>query len=74
MWQPIPTVEYPGDPRGWGYNPGAMYAIMEAFGGYEGMKEFVKACNARGIAVYMDIVWNHVGSPCTLWQYDGWYA
>jgi 1,4-alpha-glucan branching enzyme len=35
--EPIPVTTYPGDPRGWGYDPGAPFTIMNAFGGMTGL-------------------------------------
>ena len=73
--EPIPIIEFPGNGRSWGYNPGAPFAIELTLGGYNDFKEFVKQCNLRGIAVYVDIVWNHMNGPPDngIWQYDGWY-
>ena len=71
----LPVIEFPGSPRGWGYNPGAPFAIESSFGGYDGLREFIKESALRGIAVYIDIVWNHMNGPPQngLWQFDGWY-
>ena len=58
---------------GWGYNPGAPYAIEMQLGGWTNFKSFVKAANERGMAVYMDIVWNHMDpSGGTIQLYDGY--
>ncbi|TVQ38108.1 MAG: malto-oligosyltrehalose trehalohydrolase [Spirochaetaceae bacterium] len=47
--------------RGWGYDGVALYAVCEAYGGPDGLQRFVQACHARGLAVVMDVVYNHLG-------------
>jgi 1,4-alpha-glucan branching enzyme len=47
-------------------------AVLNAMGGYQALKRFVKAANTKGIAVLLDIVWNHMdGGSNILYQYDG---
>ncbi len=46
---------------GWGYDGVAWYAVHEPYGGPEGLKRFVDACHERGVAVVMDVVYNHLG-------------
>lgn len=72
----LPIIEFPGNPRGWGYNPGAPFAIEKSFGGYDGLRTFIKECALRNIAVYIDIVWNHMNGPPDngVWQFDGFYS
>lgn len=68
----MPINEFAGD-YSWGYNPAYPYAVEEAYGGPDALKEFVKACHQRGIGVILDVVYNHFGpSDLGLWQYDGW--
>ena len=45
----------------WGYDGVLWYAVHEAYGGPEGLKRFVDACHARGLAVVLDAVYNHLG-------------
>ncbi len=47
--------------RGWGYDGVDLYAVHEPYGGPDGLKRFVDACHARGLAVVMDVVYNHLG-------------
>lgn len=69
----MPVFEFPGD-RSWGYNPSHPYSIESEYGGPDAFKEFVKACHAHGIAVILDVVYNHFGpSDLDLWQFDGWH-
>ena len=46
---------------GWGYDGVALYAVHEPYGGPAGLQEFVDACHARGLAVCLDVVYNHLG-------------
>lgn len=56
----MPVAEFPGD-YGWGYDGVALFATREAYGGPEGLKRFVDACHAHGLAVLLDVVYNHFG-------------
>ena len=69
----MPCSEFPGS-RSWGYNPASPFAIEADYGGPDGLKEFVKAAHQAGIAVILDVVYNHFGpSDMDLWQFDGWH-
>ena len=68
----MPVNEFPGD-HSWGYNPSDQFAVESAYGGPVALKEFVKACHQRGLAVHLDIVHNHYGpSDLHLRQFDGY--
>ena len=68
----MPVCEFAGD-FSWGYNPAHPFAVEEAYGGPDGFKTFVKEAHARGMAVILDVVYNHFGpSDLALWQFDGW--
>jgi 1,4-alpha-glucan branching enzyme len=70
--QVMPPTEFPGD-FSWGYNAGHPFAVESAYGGPLGLKQFVNEAHKRGIAVIMDVVFNHVGpNDNALWQFDGW--
>jgi len=56
----MPVNEFPGD-RGWGYDGVDLFAPHHAYGGPQGLKELVEACHARGLAVLLDVVYNHLG-------------
>ena len=56
----MPVAEFSGR-RGWGYDGVDLYAPHEAYGGPEGLKRLVDACHARGLAVLLDVVYNHLG-------------
>jgi 1,4-alpha-glucan branching enzyme len=68
----MPTAEFASD-WSWGYNPAYIFAVESAFGGPAEMKRLVREAHARGIAVILDVVYNHLGpSDLDLWQLDGW--
>jgi maltooligosyltrehalose trehalohydrolase len=56
----MPVAAFAGD-RGWGYDGVDLYAVAEHYGGPDGLKRFVDACHARGLAVLLDVVYNHFG-------------
>lgn len=68
----MPVTEFAGD-WSWGYNPAHIFAIEEAYGGPTAFKQFVREAHKRGLAVIMDVVYNHFGpSDLDLWRFDGW--
>ena len=68
----MPVMEFPTD-ISWGYNPALLFAIESAYGGPHGLHTFVKEAHKRGIAVILDVVYNHFGpGDLSLWQFDGW--
>ncbi len=70
--QLMPPFEFAGD-RSWGYNPAFPFAVESTYGGPDELKELVKAAHSMGIAVILDVVYNHLGpSDLDLWQLDGW--
>jgi maltooligosyltrehalose trehalohydrolase len=46
---------------GWGYDGVAIYAVHEPYGGPDGLKCFVNAAHEKGLAVLLDVVYNHFG-------------
>ena len=70
--QIMPVGEFAGD-RSWGYNPAHIFSVEIAYGGPLAFKRFVKRAHQEGIAVILDVVYNHLGpSDLDLWQFDGW--
>jgi 1,4-alpha-glucan branching enzyme len=70
--QIMPVAEFPLD-FSWGYNPSQPFAVETALGGPQGLFQFVKAAHAQGIAVLLDVVYNHFGpGDLDLWRFDGW--
>lgn len=56
----MPVAQFPGE-RNWGYDGVLPYAVQDSYGGPEGLKRLVDACHARGVAVCLDVVYNHLG-------------
>jgi len=68
----MPIAEFSGD-FSWGYNPAHPFAVESIYGGPDALKRFVKVAHEHGIAVIVDVVYNHLGpSDLDLWQFDGW--
>jgi len=56
----MPVNEFSGN-HGWGYDGVALFAPHHAYGGPAGLKKLVNACHAHGLAVLLDVVYNHLG-------------
>jgi 1,4-alpha-glucan branching enzyme len=70
--QIMPVGQFAGM-RSWGYNPSHLFAVDSDYGGSTGLKQFIKRAHQSGIAVILDVVYNHLGpSDLDLWQFDGW--
>jgi 1,4-alpha-glucan branching enzyme len=68
----MPPMAFPGE-RSWGYNLTNPFAIEAAYGDADAFKSLIDAAHSQGIAVILDVVYNHFGPDnLDLWQYDGW--
>ncbi|MCP4650667.1 MAG: malto-oligosyltrehalose trehalohydrolase [PVC group bacterium] len=56
----MPVAQFPGA-RNWGYDGVYPFSVQNSYGGPKGLKEFVNACHLNGIAVILDVVYNHLG-------------
>ncbi|HEX6436204.1 MAG TPA: malto-oligosyltrehalose trehalohydrolase [Candidatus Binatia bacterium] len=56
----MPLAQFPGE-RNWGYDGAYPFAVQNSYGGPEGLKRLVDACHQRGLAVILDVVYNHIG-------------
>jgi len=56
----MPLATFPGA-RGWGYDGVDLYAPLPAYGTPSDLARFVSACHQRGLAVLLDVVYNHLG-------------
>ena len=56
----MPVAEFPGR-RNWGYDGVHMYAAQSSYGGPEGLRRLVDAAHREGLAVFLDVVYNHTG-------------
>lgn len=56
----LPIAQFPGA-RNWGYDGVHLYAAQNSYGGPHGLQRLVDACHARGLAIVLDVVYNHLG-------------
>ncbi len=56
----MPVGQFPGR-RNWGYDVAYSFAVQNSYGGPQGLKRLVDACHASGLAVILDVVYNHLG-------------
>lgn len=56
----MPVAQFPGD-RNWGYDGVYPFAVQDSYGGPIALKKLVNACHMIGIAVVLDVVYNHLG-------------
>ncbi len=56
----MPVAQFPGG-RNWGYDGVFPFAVQHSYGGPQGLKHLVNACHQRGLAVILDVVYNHLG-------------
>lgn len=58
----------------WGYTPEYIYSVENLYGGRHQLLEFIRAAHSKGLAVMLDVVYNHFAGDADLdlWQYDGW--
>jgi maltooligosyltrehalose trehalohydrolase len=56
----MPVAQFPGS-RNWGYDGTYPFAVQTSYGGPDGLKQLVNACHQRGLAVAVDVVYNHLG-------------
>ena len=57
----MPIAEFPGA-RGWGYDGVYLSAAESAYGGPAGLQQLIDAAHAHGLAVILDVVYNHIGA------------
>jgi 1,4-alpha-glucan branching enzyme len=67
----LPVAEFNGT-RTWGYGNSHHFAITSSGGGRDQLRHFVRECHRRGIAVLMDVVYNHFvpDGERAQWHYD----
>ena len=56
----MPVAQFPGS-RNWGYDGVFPYAAQDSYGGPQALKQLVNACHCAGLAVILDVVYNHLG-------------
>jgi maltooligosyltrehalose trehalohydrolase len=68
----MPVAQFPGA-RNWGYDGVYPYAPHNSYGGPHGLQRLVDACHAQGLALFLDVVYNHLGPEGCYVQEFGWY-
>jgi len=66
----MPIQEFDGN-NSWGYNPNHYFALDKAYGTREEYKQFIDMCHENGIAVIVDVVYNHATGSHT-WAKMWW--
>ncbi len=66
----MPVASFAGT-YGWGYDGVALYSVFEPYGGPDALKRFVNAAHGKGLAVLLDVVYNHFGP---VGNYSGKFA
>ncbi len=56
----MPVGQFPGQ-RNWGYDGVYPFAVQNSYGGPVGLKRLVEACHRQGLAIVLDVVYNHLG-------------
>lgn len=56
----MPVAQFSGK-RNWGYDGVFPFAVQDSYGGPEALKQFVDVCHQKGMAVFLDVVYNHIG-------------
>jgi maltooligosyltrehalose trehalohydrolase len=69
----MPVATYPGE-RGWGYDGVLTYAPHRTYGGPYGLARLVDAAHANGLAVILDVVYNHVGPGAQLDHFGPYFT
>ncbi len=68
----MPVSQFSGN-RNWGYDGVGLFAVQNSYGGPEGLKKFVESCHLAGIAVILDVVYNHFGPEGNYLHDFGYY-
>lgn len=56
----MPVAQFPGT-HNWGYDGVHPYAPQSSYGGPHGLQRLIDACHAVGLALFLDVVYNHLG-------------
>ncbi len=56
----MPVAQFPGV-RSWGYDGVLPFAVQNSYGGPEALQELIAACHRKGMAVFLDVIYNHFG-------------
>ncbi|WP_435017001.1 malto-oligosyltrehalose trehalohydrolase [Tundrisphaera sp. TA3] len=56
----MPVAQFPGE-CSWGYDGVHPFAVQNTYGGPEGLHRLVEACHRAGLAIFLDVIYNHFG-------------
>ncbi|HEX8040138.1 MAG TPA: malto-oligosyltrehalose trehalohydrolase [Chryseosolibacter sp.] len=68
----MPVAQFPGE-RNWGYDGVFPFAVQQSYGGATGLKDLVNEAHREGIAIMLDVVYNHLGPEGNYLQKYGPY-
>lgn len=68
----MPVAQFPGE-RNWGYDGVYPFAVQNTYGGPTELKKLINACHEKGIAVFLDVVYNHLGPEGNYFSHYGPY-
>jgi maltooligosyltrehalose trehalohydrolase len=70
----MPVGQFPGN-RNWGYDGVYPFAVQNSYGGPDGFRRLVNACHRKGLAVILDVVYNHLGPEGNyLWDFGPYFT
>jgi maltooligosyltrehalose trehalohydrolase len=70
----MPVGQFPGA-RNWGYDGVYPFAVQNSYGGPQALKRLVNACHLQGLAVVLDVVYNHLGPEGNyLWDFGPYFT
>ena len=70
----MPVAQFPEE-RNWGYDGVYPFAVQNSYGGPDELKRLVNACHRKGMAVVLDVVYNHLGPEGNyLWDYGPYFT
>lgn len=68
----MPVAQFPGG-RNWGYDGVFPFAVQHSYGGAIGLQRLANACHEKGLAIILDVVYNHVGPEGNYFASSGPY-
>lgn len=68
----MPVAQFPGE-RNWGYDGVFPFAPQHSYGGPDGLRKLIDACHGKGLAVVLDVVYNHLGPEGNYLRDFGYY-
>ncbi|MEW6162761.1 MAG: malto-oligosyltrehalose trehalohydrolase [Nitrospirota bacterium] len=70
----MPVAQFPGE-RNWGYDDVYPFAVQDSYGGPLGFKRLINECHKKGLAVILDVVYNHLGPEGNyLWDFGPYFT